>query len=1820
MVRNAHERPQKLFNLLKLPQGLTIVSAQILYLRFTVPADLYKSGILVEVEGVRVRVNADLDHQRLQKKTQGSRLEKPSKAVKADKPRSSQSHVHDPGGPSFEIASDTGNKNDARSFEDLPTTVDLAQSFLQTEIKEEQADLKASIANSQHLDQSQISSEDGDTGVGNNLSLPAFLADFLQGVGDRMRLRIQDVELDLILTVDHFPDTPSGSGTSDRPEPVTLKVAIEDISVDGVSKNEQKVEQPDRTMAQLLNVQESRHVTLSNVNMIVISEASLFADLSRSTTSSSLGTQHATSTANVRNASRSASNSTSGTDHDEVGGRLDVESTTGDSQCLESTIRRHHSEGAASPGHENSQTSSQQHYLTGGDNGLEDSSEALDIELQEPLIDSETLPASLLYSDPTSYIVSSQSPSKSYHRHGEQSHVGARTTPDMRSRRKVKSFHPSLSQTRQSFSTSQSRESLPDGASELPPPTSDFSTSDYQSLAESKIFTHEEASMYMSAISHTPNSREERSISVPGHWELSGSDREGEYKTSDLPEEVLKSKLSKDEIPGQKSVSNNEFNYPMREKYSSNQDPMASQYDSVIGNPTIVQAEEESYTVPSEKTTSSQESELSSSASKGSLAVFKRVFNIDRIMGVLPITSSSRELNTTLQDERVVTTTQPIPGGFGQVSEAFEADSSGRAKKAANSQETDQMRPPYSIEIGEIQILGDMGLTRLMILVIQSMNALSRPNDIEVKNEKATKSFATSARGIRVTVQRASWKFFDTVKETPLLGPDGGLRTASPKSLSGNSEILLRSSIKNSSAVFDNSSVSNIIKISIGKFSFGYCLDEILSFDSGLKMRESTRDILAPVDNDIILTITRGRQLSTVDLTTLPVHMVLDLRRLDETFGWFGGFSSMLGLGSSMMSTMTVVDVHARTKSSGKTTRGVHFESPKPDKPFSNRSNHTQNKVTARIGGFVFDLRGTQSSLSLESTAMKVVSRAEGVGLQVDRLKFSGPYLEHGVSGPSISTQLQSLRVEYLSTPKEIDLARLLALLSPSKDKDTRDDDILLETLLRQRRQGAVVRATIESLDGHISKSDDLKFFPQLIEELKKLSTVAKYLPEDDRPGTLVIGLVKQLQFTINPNNGFGVASLAAKDVEGAHVTFPTLLALGIRALHLHRNDTEELIGPALPPEINAEYNLPAIMARFIGNEIEPTAKIKVCNLRLEYHVSTLMTIMGTDITSGTEAVIAEMISSVTTITSHRTPHLSPPKLSNQSSTSSESMGFPSKTLSLDISLRDSIIGLNPHNSSAKGLLVFTETRLFISKPRIEETHVTLEIKKASILLIDEVDHTISLSEKSSEGRPPGSQKSQIDFLMDMGFVSVGLVSAARATIQVTNASAENEEAMDVELRDDLFVLETCADSTQTLQSIMNGLKPPTPPSNKPKYMTEVVPIEDMLASFTGNAFESPKAQTEDDDLPLGLDEGDLVNDEVPQNLEFVSSFYNPEPDAAYDSIADSMLDDDLESIASPSLVREIGAKNLLESFQDRAQVAPGNVPLDFQEDHFGASSAVGGKAHKINTKRSNSRSNEKPVPLRIRVRDVHVIWNLFDGYDWENTRNAISQAVEEVQTKATERLATDKRDSLDFDEEEESVIGDFLFNSIYIGIPASRDPKELVRQVNRNLDDLASESESYATSTSSRSPNRQGHLPRHKTRKLRLNRSRYHKMTFELKGVSADIIAFPPGSGETQSSIDVRVQDLEIFDHVPTSTWKKFATYMHDAGERQSGTSMVHIEMLNVKPVPHLAASEIILKVSPTHNSEGMADHYIGHNSPPATSCRSRCSRLYDTLFRIQE
>ena len=1670
----------------------------------------------------------------------------------------------------------------------------MAKSFLQSEPRERKAELEAAIAQSQNLDQSQVFSEDGDgtpdLGVGNAISLPRFLSEFLQGVIDRIEVKVSNVVLDLDLKVDLPSEGSARSDESDKSDVVTIRLSVETIALDGVTSLPIKTVRDGALEHSGSDRHYIRRLSIANGMVLLISEASLFANLARSTAPASPDTAPTSTMEKSGSKSERSTLSKTGTSPSTSAYTAGIHGVEEHGLEYSSTANLRESFADASSDGDDGPFIASSYRYTSRNSKYEErpttdsfySERGPGHSMLDAMADSENVPSVHHYSDTATDHPSSfhslpprrpsstvQPSSTEYTRYDQPTELSSSGS--------VHNFRYNDDARNSSVPPPPVDVSASSRVSSPPSPASDHS-SPSEDLAESKIFSHEEAeSMYMSAISHASMSKKDKSTSIPGNWGSSDSESEDDGRIASFLEEPSISQHHDTSFTDRYSLKSG-FDIS---KYDKQAEPQMSNTSSsprvhVSSNPiTVDQVKPEPSTPPAQRrAASSHGSQLSSTDLKASFTIEKRIITVDSIVVEIPQAASSPSNN-----DLELPTLGPTRSSEGP--RISFAEPLRHSSEPTDTQISQQSGHPLIIDIGDVHVLSDMGLTKMAIIIAQQLNMLCKNAPNERQRRGITESPPSRKKHLRMKINKACWEFLDMVKSAKV----SSARLHGPvlETFSQNSEVLLRAEVDRCLAVHNDPTSPSVFKFSIGKFRFGYAADDILCFDSGLKMRESTRDILAPIGNDLALTIDMMDDVTKIDITTLPLHIDLDLRRLDETFGWFGGFSSMLDLGSSVVSTVTVKNAVAKASRPMKTPRGVHFENPKTDMPGQPKFQEMQNKISARIGGLVFDLRGSQASLRLESTAMKLISRTEGLGLVVDRLNLTGPYLQQSESEPSIEMKLVNLRVEYLSTPKEADLDRLLGLLSPSKDKYDHDDDILVDTLLRQRRQGGVIRTKLDNLESYISNVAALHCFPALAEDLKKLSTVAKYLPEDDRPGILTLASIRELKFETTIDGEFGSATVAFHNIDFAHVTFPSLMALGIKTVRLHRNRFEELIGETLHAEIDNVSPLPMVMARFIGNEMEPTAKIKLNNLRIEYHVSTIMAMMGYEDMTDRGKVVADLVSSVATLTSREPPPNSPPRLSTQSSARSDT-SVGSKALRIDIALRDSVLGLNPRNSSSKGLVVLTDTHFVGVMPREHEAHATLEIRKASVMVIDDVANVTPASAAAKRQSFDG-RRNQVEALSATGYVSVTTISAAKATMELIKAEDESSNRIDVEIKDKLFVLESCADSTQTLLAIVNGLNPPLPPSKELKYRTEVVPVEDMLASFVGDTFAAEEADDDDDDLPLELDEGDMVDDEVPQNLEFVSSFYNPDPEAASEGIADSMLEDTLESLASPSIVREIGSKNLLKSFQEQAQVAPGNLPLDFQDEHFGSTSTVEGTAHKWNTKHNtyglNGSYRLRASPLRVRVRDVHIIWNLFDGYDWQHTRDVITHAVEEVQNKAAERLSRrEKRKSLDIEEEEESVIGDFLFNSIYIGIPANRDPTELARQVNHNLDELASETGSYTTSSASGSPSRQGHTPRSKSSKLRLQRSKHHKMAFELKGISADVVVFPPDSGETQSSIDVRVQDLEIFDHVPTSTWKKFATYMHDAGERESGTSMIHLEILNVKPVPNLAASEMILKV----------------------------------------
>lgn len=585
-----------------------------------------------------------------------------------------------------------------------------------------------------------------------------------------------------------------------------------------------------------------------------------------------------------------------------------------------------------------------------------------------------------------------------------------------------------------------------------------------------------------------------------------------------------------------------------------------------------------------------------------------------------------------------------------------------------------------------------------------------------------------------------------------------------------------------------------------------------------------------------------------------------------------------------------------------------------------------------------------------------------------------------------------------------------------------------------------------------------------------------------------------------------------------------------------------------------------------------------------------------------------------------------------------------------DVNIRDCAIGLNPLNLPSKGLLVLTEGQSDgYSRDLGAGMYCNVKVRRATLFLIDDVQN---LRSSSSRSRQFGRRRVQVVEHMtpytNLGYVNVASMSSASASIKIAHGDVPNSDSrntIEMEVRDDLLFIESCADSTQTLLELINGLKNPVVvPPDEEKYQTEIAPI-DIMASLDDDAFRAavkvtkdtaqesfwsnPETVTGHASEPLSESNSSVgsvrgpptemerqLRDAVTADLKFVESYYGVSShhttgtSSVEDLLADdtcrkhsvSSLSEDEHDRISPSVVSStsdllgdeplevmtdvplpkspliVGMDHRTVSQKDTVDIINEEVrdavkKIEILEDHFGGNRSL------MHTTMLNGFN----ALITIKVKDVHVLWNLHDGYDWPHTRESIAKAVKKVESRALNAIRTRIQGGGYDDEENESIIGDFLFNSIYIGVPSGNDPRELTNAINREIDDdsetasQASLSTGYSSRPASRGGSRSS-TPAEKS-KLRLKRSKSHKLQIELKGVNVEFHAYPE-TCVVENSIDLKVRDLEIFDNVPTSTWRKFATYMIAAGERGKGGSMAHLELLNVRPDPALPISESVIKV----------------------------------------
>jgi autophagy-related protein 2 len=219
-----------------------------------------------------------------------------------------------------------------------------------------------------------------------------------------------------------------------------------------------------------------------------------------------------------------------------------------------------------------------------------------------------------------------------------------------------------------------------------------------------------------------------------------------------------------------------------------------------------------------------------------------------------------------------------------------------------------------------------------------------------------------------------------------------------------------------------------------------------------------------------------------------------------------------------------------------------------------------------------------------------------------------------------------------------------------------------------------------------------------------------------------------------------------------------------------------------------------------------------------------------------------------------------------------------------------------------------------------------------------------------------------------------------------------------------------------------------------------------------------------------------------------------------------------------------------------------------------------------------------------LRVHNCDVTISLYAGFDWDRTRQIVDKEVKVMRRKLQKirQLLASGQTPDDSVEDTYTV----LFNSVYIGLPPEADeldPNGLIAAIDEELNEDRDET----VSQSSWQPLHRGHASSAQGKSERhhdtLIRSKHPSLQFCFKGAEAEFDMHQPDE-DMASRLLVMIKDVEILDHIKTSTWKKFLTQMREDSKgnvRETDSNMVRIELVSVRPVSGDPSEEARLRAS---------------------------------------
>ncbi|VEU20142.1 DEKNAAC101029 [Brettanomyces naardenensis] len=534
------------------------------------------------------------------------------------------------------------------------------------------------------------------------------------------------------------------------------------------------------------------------------------------------------------------------------------------------------------------------------------------------------------------------------------------------------------------------------------------------------------------------------------------------------------------------------------------------------------------------------------------------------------------------------------------------------------------------------------------------------------------------------------------------------------------------------------------------------------------------------------------------------------------------------------------------------------------------------------------------------------------------------------------------------------------------------------------------------------------------------------------------------------------------------------------------------------------------------------------------------------------------------------------------------------------VSMSDIVVGLIPVHINSRGSLVIKKGNIDVVIDDTGAVTMQSSLSSISMFLIDAESNILGDKESRIYRGKADVGWTLPSLMKSKGYVNVGFCnmlflhckigssSTILSSLSIPSSYKDFHPLVDLKLDLDTLKLWLCADSAHCLIQLCKNLKEPVQFTFDERYKTEICEDVHTYLEVDDEFFSTRRMDSN------GVEEEvENVNSST-ASLKIVEGFY------------DKAADEDSEVPSSTTKSSSLGA--------------PGSqgegLPVD--SEHF--------------TGTGEGSSDPKVIPLSLSVCLKKCLVYLYDGYDWKETRNQINDAVRRVHERArreaekeeereearrrkaeTEKAGNRENTQVPPPPRSNRYISETLYESIQLGVNSGEPLGDLYEQINASIDAPKSRSASILSNASAESSGNfsQPTVELGKTasitgtHRLRLRRSKDHKVCIELEDLDVTSLLVsdreprptkkpavfcrneqvsdsdPVFGSELVGRTRVCVGTVKVIDNVNSSSWNMFMGYMWEAGEREIGSSMMRIDIDNVRPVRSMAATELSLHVS---------------------------------------